>query len=163
MRVRESRGIGEHLSEIVVFIVIVAGIIWAGRWYFVVYKNSPTVALTNYIGAVKAGDVDIQYGMLSASTKKTYTDRDMYVEKWKMARGLHGRLVDYTITKIEEKGDKASADVSVAVRKPSQEIYQAASTTVTDHYVLVKEPEGWKIALDQCWKSINTAQFAEDR
>jgi hypothetical protein len=163
MRVREGRSLGERSSEIVVFIVIAAGLVWAARWYFVVYKNSPTVALMNYVGAVKAGDVDTQYAMLSASTKKSYPDKDKYQESWKLARGLHGRLVDYTISRIEESGDKANADVSIAVRKPGQEIYQAAATNVTDHYILVKDPEGWKVALDQSFKSINSLKYAEER
>ncbi len=162
-RVREGRSLGERSSEIIVFIVIAAGIVWAARWYFVVYKNSPTVALMNYVGAVKAGDVDTQYTMLSESTKKTYTDKDTYVDKWKMAQGLQGRLVDYTITKITEKDGVAEADVSVGIRKPSQEILQVSGSTVTDHYTLVKDPSGWRVALDKCANTIKTKEFANDR
>lgn len=163
VRVREGRSLGERSSEIIVFIVIIAGLVWAARWYFVVYKNSPTVALMNYVGGVKAGDVDMQYSMLSASTKQTYKDKDTYSDKWRMAQGLQGRLVDYTITKIEQKGDTAEADVNVAIRKPSQEIYQAAASNVTDHYVLVKDSDGWRVALDKCYNTIKTKEFASDR
>jgi hypothetical protein len=162
VRVKEGRSMGERGSEIIVFLVIIAGLIWAARWYFVVYKNSPTVALMNYVGAVKSSDVDLQYSMLSSSTKKSFPDKATYIDRWKMARGLQGRLVDYTITKITEKGNKAEANVSVAIRKPSQEIYQAAATSVVDHYVLVKEGAGWRIALDQCFNDIKTKAFAED-
>ena len=163
MRVREGRSLGERSSEIVVFIIIIAALVWGARWYFVVYRSSPTVALMNYVGAVKASDVNTQFKMLSASTKKFYPDVDSYTDKWKMARGLRGRLVDYTITKLDEKGDKATADVSVAIRKEGLEIYQAASTSVVDHYILVKDPDGWKVALDQCYKTIETQKFADDR
>lgn len=162
-RVREGTSFGERGSEIVVFIIIVIALIFAARWYFVIYRNSPTVALMSYIGAVKAGDVDTQYGLVSANTKKFYADKDTYVDKWKMARGLHGRMVDFTITKIEQSGDKANADVSVAVRKASQDILHVEGSNVLDHYVLVKETDGWKIALDECAKTIKTLEFAEDR
>ena len=42
-----------------------------------------------------------------------------------------------------------------------QEIYQAAADTVKDHYVLTKEPSGWKIALDKCFDKIETRNFAD--
>jgi hypothetical protein len=161
-RVREGRSLGERSSEIVVFLVIGAAIVWAARWYLVVYRNSPTVALMNYVGAIKSSDVDTQFKMLSSETKKNYPDKRTYADKWKMARGLQGRLVDYTITKMDEKGNTAQADVNVAIRKPSQEIYQAASTTVVDHYVLEKESTGWRVALDKCWDKIKSREFASD-
>jgi hypothetical protein len=160
--VREGLGLGERSSEIFVFIVVIAALVWAGRWYFVVYKNSPTAALMEYMQAVKASDVDAQYKMLSASTKKTYTDKSAYVDKWKIARGLQGRLIDYTIGKIEQKGEQADADVSVAIRKPGQEIYQAAAETVVDHYILVKDPAGWRVALDKCFDQIKSIKYATD-
>src|SRR5688572_29166610 len=110
VRVREGRSLGERSSEIVVFIVIAVGLVWAARWYFVVYRNSPTVALMNYVGAVKAADVEKEYAMLSTPTKAVYPDVRTYRSQWNMAQGLRGRLVDYTITKIEEKGSTAEAD-----------------------------------------------------
>ena len=161
-RVREGRSLGERSSEIVVFLIIGAALVWAARWYFVVYKNSPTVALMNYVGALKSSDVDIQYKMLSTETKKAYPDVKSYRTNVKMARGLQGRLIDYTITKIEEKGNTAEADVKVAIRKPNQEVYQAASESVTDRYILVKESGGWRIALDKCYDKIETRKFVSD-
>src|SRR5689334_15370425 len=115
VRVKEGRSLGERGSEIIVFLLIIAGLAFGARWYFVVYKNSPTMALMNYVGALKASDVEMQYTMLSSDTKKVFPDKATYADKWKMARGLQGRLVDYTITKITETGNKAEADVSVAI------------------------------------------------
>jgi hypothetical protein len=148
-RRREGKGIGERLSELAVFAAIIGAIIWAGRWYFVVHRNSPTVALMNYMGALKAGNVETQFSLLSSTTKKTFPDVDTYRKDYSLAQGLTGRMVDYQITKISESGDKAEADVVVPIRKPGQELYQAAATDFLDHYVLVKESGAWKVALEK--------------
>jgi hypothetical protein len=148
-RRREGKGIGERISELAVFAAIIAAAVWAGRWYFVVHRNSPTVALMSYMGALKSGNVDTQYKMLATSSKKSFPDQETYAKDYPLAQGLTGRMVDFQITKITETGDKAEADVVVPIRKPGQELYQAAATDYQDHYVLVKETGGWKVVLEK--------------
>ena len=160
-RRREGKGIGERIAELSVFAAAIVGLVLAGRWYFVVYRNSPTVALMNYMGALKAGNVQGQFKMVSSSTKKIFPDEDAYRDKYKMAQGLTGRMADYRIDKITETGDKAEADVTVPIRKQGQELYQAANTDFHDHYILVKESDGWKVALDK--SDIKSSAGASER
>ena len=40
-----GKGIGDRLAEFVIYIVVIAGVGLAARWYFVIYRNSPTAAL----------------------------------------------------------------------------------------------------------------------
>ncbi len=148
-RIREGRGLGERLTEIVVYVVLIAGAIYGTRWYFTEYLRSPKVALGRYLGYVKAGDVKAQYEMIAESSKRYFPTVSAYESKWEPARGFTGRLADWQMEPIAEKGDRAEVKAILNVRKPGQALYQAASDPYTDKYVLIKEKDGWKVALDQ--------------
>jgi len=148
-RIREGRGIGERLTEIVVYIVLIAGAVYGVRWYFFDHLRSPKVALGRYLGLVKSADAKAQYEMLSASSKRFFPSSRTYAQKWGPARGFAGRLADWEIESVIEKNDRAEIKATLHVRKSGQELYQAASDPYTDHYVLTKEKDGWKIALDE--------------
>jgi hypothetical protein len=147
-RYREGRGLGERLSEVIVFIVIAVGIALAVRWYLFIYLRAPGTALGNFVAATKAGNVEGQYQLLASSTKMLFPSRKEYTEKWKMAQGVAGRLTTYTIRNVVETGDKATADVTVAIRKAGQELIQIDADTFSDRYVLQREPDGWKVVLE---------------
>ncbi len=147
-RVREGRGVGERLTEIVVVIMLVGLSIFALRWYFKVYLHSPSVALGDYLGAVKAGNVQGEWDLLSQSTKSHYQTEQEYKSNWHSAQGLAGRIASFTVANIKENGDRAEADVALAIRKTGQELYQASSDSYNDHYVLVKESGDWKVKLE---------------
>lgn len=148
-RIREGRSLGERASEIVVYVVIAAALIWGGRWYFVVYSKSPKVAMARYLGLVKSGNVKEQFAMLSSASKTYFGTPSQYEDKWPPAQKLTGRVAGWEIGEIKESGDKAEVPVTLNVRKAGQELYQAASDPYTDDYVLVKEQQGWRIALEQ--------------
>lgn len=148
-RIREGRGLGERLSETVVYIVIVAALIWGGRWYFVIYRNSPKVALGRYIGLVKSGDVKGQFELLSEASKSFFVSPNQYEDKWPPAQKLTGRVAGWEFKTIVEEGNRAQITTIMRVRRSGQELYQAASDPYTDEFVLVKETTGWKVALDQ--------------
>ncbi|MEP6757198.1 MAG: hypothetical protein ABJA67_16960 [Chthonomonadales bacterium] len=160
-RRRQSNGLGERFSEIIIFIAIGIGLLFAGRWYFVVYKHSPSVALVNYVAAIKSGDTEAQYGLLSIKTKKIYPDKDSYTSKWKVAEKLAGKMGDFNVSNMVENGDKAEADVSLGVRKDSTSLISVSADSFTDHYILRKENDGWKIALDECYDKIKSRAAAE--
>lgn len=160
-RRRQNNGMGERFTEIIIFIAIGIGLLFAARWYFVIYKNSPSVTLVNYVGAIKSGDTDVQFNLLSMKTKKIYTDKESYVSKWKMAEKLAGKMGDFTISNMVESGDKAEADVALAVRKDSASLLNVSADSYKDHYILRKENDGWKIALDECFKTIKSREAAE--
>jgi hypothetical protein len=159
-QIREGRGLGERLAEILVYIIILAAVIWGGRWYFVVFRNSPKVALGRYLGLLKSGDSKAQYEILSASSKQFFPTRAAYEDKWRSAQNLAGRVAGWEFETIRESGDKAEITAVVNVRRAGQELYQAASDPYKDEYVLLKEGGGWKIALDQ--SRIKSAEAATD-
>src|SRR5262245_1416129 len=98
-RRREGTGIGERLAEYSIFIIALVAIGLAARWYFVVYRHSPTYTLLQYLAAIKSGDPETQYNIISAGTKQSFSSKSNYADKWKSAQGFRGRLTDYTITK----------------------------------------------------------------
>lgn len=158
-RIREGRSLGERLSEVVVYILIIGALVWGVRWYFVVYLHSPKVVLGKYLGYVKAGDVKAQYPLLAASTKALFPSEKDYNDKWPPSHDLAGRLAAWEIKTVRESGDTAEITCVLRIRRPGQELYQAASDPYNDRYTLVKESDGWKVALEKsAMESVNAAQ-----
>ena len=155
-RPREGRGIGEILSEYIVFILMGVGIIAGAYWYFMVYQKSAGVALSHFLSAVNAGNVDSQYALISASSKADYKNKYTYDDKCPFAHGFSARLQNFSIDKLTESGDKADVDVTTTVRKTGQELVQTGSDNFKDHYILRKEADGWKVDLHSSWDTINT-------
>ena len=166
---REGAGLGEHFSEIAIFIAIGIGLLLAARWYFVVYKHSPTTALIAYMSGIKSGDVDAQYALLSDGTKKVYTSKSDYGSKWRPAEGMAGHMAgDFTVSNMTVSGDKAEADVNLAVRKGNggssgggSGLLDVAAENYTDHYILRKQNNEWRVALDECYDKIKSAAAAQ--
>lgn len=148
-RRREGRGLGETLSESFIFILMAVGLVAAGYWYFSVYRKSPQVALQGFLGYVNSGNPEGQYSYLSDSSKKLFTSKDNYSEKYPLAYGLSARLSSYSFRNEKLSDDIWKADVIMNIRKKTSELLNTASDTYTDHYVLHKESEGWKILIEK--------------
>jgi hypothetical protein len=148
-RRREGRGLGETLSESFIFILMAVGLVAAGYWYFAIYKKSPQVALQNFLGYVNAGNPEGQYSYLADSSKKYFGSESAYKDKYPLAYGLSARLASYAFQNEQLSGDTWKTDVLMNVRKKTAEIMNTASDSYTDHYVLRKEPDGWKIVLEK--------------
>jgi len=146
-RYRESRGIGDRMAEIVVFAVIIGGVVMAGRWYFLEYRRSPSMAIQYFISDINRANVEEQHARLATTSKALYPLK-LYREI-PFARGLSARIANYTVRKVTEKGDLAEAVVDVVVRKEGQELYQAGFDRFTDVYTLKREPDGWKVVLER--------------
>lgn len=144
---KEGKGIGEVISESIVYIVVLAALAFAGRWYFFVYRASPGFALQQFLGAVNAGNYKSQYGLLASDEKGSYGSAGKYDDKSPLAHGFSARIQNYTIDKITETGDKAEADVTLNMRKSTESLLSAEVEKFNDHYVLKKEADGWKVAL----------------
>jgi hypothetical protein len=161
--IKEGRSLGDYVSESLVYLVVIAGLVIAVRWYFVTYLRSPSPVLSQYLAAIKAGDVDTQYRLLSTATKsRWFPTQSIYADRFKAAQGLAGRISDFTITKLTEDpgGQKAVADVSLAIRDARQELYQASAKSYKDVYVLRKEPDGWRVALEESWDKMESSRAA---
>jgi len=149
-QIREGRGLGERFTEILVVLVILAGLGWGAKWYFVDYRNSASFALQSYMGALKAGNAATQYELLADSTKKSlYRSLATYEDRYAPARNFQGRLVDYVLSQPTGSGDSRECDVKVAVRRPDQNLLQTSSDSYTDHYVLTHEAKGWRVVLEK--------------
>jgi hypothetical protein len=148
-RRREGRGLGEMLSESLIFVLMAVGLVAAGYWYFAIYRKSPQVALQNFLGYVNAGNPAGQYSYLADSSKKFFGSEDAYKNKYPLAYGLSARLASFSFKNEKLDGDAWQTDVVMNVRKKTAELLNTASDTYTDHYVLRKEPDGWKIVLEK--------------
>ncbi len=161
--VREGRGLGDYLSESFVYVVAVVLLFVAGKWYFVTYRHSPSPVLSQYVAAIKSGDVEAQYRMLAATTKsRAFPTQSAYQQGFPPAQGLTGRIADFTITKMTEdpSGDRAVAEVTLAIRDAGQKLYQAGSNSFKDVYVLRKESGEWRVALEESWDRLNSRRAA---
>lgn len=149
-RPRAGVGLGERISEIAVFVAILVVLVMAGRWYFFVHLRSPSTALGRYLGAINAGDVETQFNLLAASTKQQVGgSAKAYRKSWPLAQKLAARLSNITIKKVTERGNVATAEVSITIRKTGQALYQAGADTYQDRYVMTKEADGWKVVLEK--------------
>lgn len=157
-RLRDGTGLGEQIVERLVIALILAAIVYGAYWYFAVYRRSPQAALGAFLGAVKAGNVDNQYALLAESTKRAFPSRAAYDKQSPLAYGLTARIQSFTIGKPRQSPDRWEADVTLSIRKTGQALYQAGADRFTDHYVLKREPDGWKIALEEC--RLNSLQVA---
>jgi len=148
-RQREGRGLGEILSESFIFILMAVGLVAAGYWYFAVYRKSPQVALQSFLGYVNSGNPDGQYSLLSESSKRYFGSKDAYADKYPLAYGLSARLASYSFKNEQLSGDTWKSDVQMNVRKKTSELLNTSGDSYTDHYVLQKDPDGWKIVLEK--------------
>src|SRR5579871_5916364 len=94
--IREGVGTGMKLSESAIFIAVAIALVIGLRWYFVVYKNSPGVALGEYLGGIKAGNVERQYAMIDDSDKQFLPSQKDYA-KLPMARGYTERFTNISM------------------------------------------------------------------
>lgn len=161
-RRREGIGIGERLSESMAFILIGAALIAGGYWYFVIHMRSPENTINRYINAMNSGNVEAQYDLLATSTKnRFYPSKEAYDDKWPLSHGLSARVANNTIIKKSETPDRFDADVAMTLRKETSDLLATGTDSVTDHYVLKKQPDGWKIVLEA--SSIKSQSFANKK
>ncbi len=149
-------GLGEKLAELLIWIVIIAAIVWGIHWWFYVYPDTPGYALKSFIGAVNDGNPSKQYVWIAKSSKFYFPTEQVYKSKFPLARGLADRISSYHIIKITtspyksaQGTEKAEADVSVGIMKLNQKLYQDKTTPYTDQYFLIKQPDGWRIVLEK--------------
>lgn len=153
---RTRGGLGEKLAEFLIWIIIIAAIVWGAHWWFFVYPNSPGYALKAFIGAVNDGNPSKQYVWIAKSSKLYFPTEQVYKSKFPLAQGLADRINSYHIIKVTtspykspQGTEKAVAQVSVAIMNLNQKLYQDKSTSYTDQYFLIKQPDGWRVVLEK--------------
>lgn len=145
-----------QFSEVIVMVVVVLGIAYGARWYFVTYRNSPGYMLGEYLGAVKAGNVEEQYALIDSADKQAaFPTRKAYERNAPQSRGYTARISDVKIGKEQidpNKPNIATVPVSISVRTTAsgQQLYQTGTQTVEDQYKMRKDSNGkWKVWLAQ--------------
>ncbi len=140
-------------AEGIVFVVIVLGLIFGVRYYFTVYVKSAGYALSAFVGAVKAGNPEIQYGMLVADEQGNIGSVKNYEKQVPLGRGYATRIENFSITEEKPNPQDPSevtlkASVTLRGAATGKQLYQSSSQSVTDSYVLRKDAKGeWKISL----------------
>src|SRR5689334_1801578 len=94
---QEKKGIGDFISESIIWIIVIAALLFAGRWYFFVYRASPGFALQGFITAIKNGDYKSQYSSLTADSQSKYGSAGSYGDKARIAHGLAARIQNFSI------------------------------------------------------------------
>lgn len=142
-------------AEALIFGLIVIGLVMAGRWYFLIYRQSPGFILGQYFGAVKAGNVERQYDLLSEMDKHYFTLSD-YEKRVPQARGYTERIAGFNVgTPVPNPKDpqvaKVQATLSVRASADGQALYQNGVTQdATDTYMMRQDKDGaWKLWLMQ--------------
>lgn len=147
---------GMKFSEIVVIVMAVAGIVYGVRWYLD-YRRSASFALTEYVGAVKAGNGASQYALIDDSDKKTlFPSLASYEKTCTLAHGYTERIENSTLAP-EEKNPKSSEKVTipltVVIRGSAEgkQLYQTGQAeTYSDRIVMHKGADGkWRVVLSQ--------------
>lgn len=142
-------------AEALIFGLIAIVLVMAGRWYFLIYRQSPGFILGQYIGAIKAGNIEKQYELLSEMDKRYFTLSD-YEKRVPAARGYTERIVGFNVgTPVPNSKDPKVANVqaTLTVRESAdgQALYQSGSTQdATDTYTMRRDKDGaWKLWLMQ--------------
>ena len=95
---QEGVGTSMKMSETGIFIVLgIIGLL-ALKFYFIDYRHSPGYVLGEYIGAIKSGNIETQYGMIDDSDKKIVTSQKQYEKACKWASGYTERITGSNFT-----------------------------------------------------------------
>ena len=134
-------------------IVLLAVAFAGGRYYFMVYRKSAGFALSGFLGAVNKGKVSDQYAYIDDADKSSDYPTEADWDKSVLAHGFVDRVPSVSLAspEIDAKDPHvAKISVSVSIRKVGQELYQAASDTDTDHYVMRQDKNGdWKVVISE--------------
>lgn len=159
MRVREGVGTKMRLSEVAIFIAIVAVLLLAGRWYFFVYRTSPGVALDSFLSGMRAGNVAQQYALLDEQDKQFYSSQKDYDSKAPIAHGYTERISNIDMAPaVPDAKDPNTVTISATLTlragsqgsSPESLLKTGDSQQATDTYTLHKDKDGnWKVVLSR--------------
>ena len=154
-RVQEGTGSGMKLSETAIFIAIGIALVLGARWYFVVYRNSPGVALGEFIGGIKAGSVEKQYALIDDADKQKWPSQKDY-DKVPLAHGYTERISSVSLApEVKDQKDPdnvVTIEATLGVRGQAGKdlLDNGEAKTVTDKYVMRKDKDGhWKVWLSK--------------
>lgn len=160
--VKDHNGMKVGPAEFVTMAAIVFAVLAGVRYYFVVYRQSASYIVGQYMSAVRSGNAEAQYALLDDGDKRAFfpTQQD-YAKNAPQAQGYSSRISDVKLT--EEKPDPgkpafAIVDAVIAIRglAEGKALYQSADVkSYPDRYLLHKSENGeWKLVLSQSAQEI---------
>jgi hypothetical protein len=144
---------GIKFSEIIVVAFAIAGVVIGVRAYLD-YRHGPTFALSQYMGAVKAGNVENQYALIDETDKKSHfpTRRD-YARLETIAHGYTERIenTSFGAGRKNSDGTRVTIPMTNTIRATSagKQLYQNGATqSYSDNIVMRKDSDGnWRVLL----------------
>ena len=154
---QEGAGSGMKLSETAIIIAGAIILLLALKWYFLDRKKAPDYALGEYIGGIKAGNIERQYALIDVGDKQLAPTQDDYEKKCPQARGYTERVTGWNFSPtVPDPKDPTYCSIQATIYLRGQagkdltDNGQAAEAT--DKYVLHKDAEGaWKVSLLKGW------------
>jgi len=143
-------------SEILVIAMAIAGLIIGGKWY-IDYRHSASFALTEFIAAVKGGNVGSQYALIDEADKKAFLPtKAEYVRKSTLSHGYTERIENSTLgpeAKDAKNPDKVTIPLTTEIRATSggKQLYETGQKqTYSDKIVMKKGSDGnWRLVLSE--------------
>jgi hypothetical protein len=149
---KERNGMRVGGPEMIVFAMMAIGAFFGVRYYFNTYLKSPSYALGQFIGAVKAGSPERQFELMDEKAQKVFGSARAYAKE-PLARGYAARIENFTIT-AETPNPKnpdeitIKADLVVRGGSKGKQLYQSSSQSVKDTYTLAKNAKGeWRVVI----------------
>jgi hypothetical protein len=146
---------GIKFSEIIVVAMAIAGIVFGVRWYLD-YRHSGSFALSEFVAAIKAGNVANQYALIDENDRKTYFKTQGAYEKNSLAHGYTERIENSSLgpeQKDPNTADKVTVPLTVTIRATAEgkQLYQTGQAqSYSDKIVMRKNSDGnWRVVLSQ--------------
>jgi|SRR5579872_1475021 len=144
---------GIKFSEIIVVAFAIAAIVLGVRAYLD-YRKGPTFALSQFVAAVKAGNVENQYKLIDEMDKKNhFPTRHDYARLETISHGYTERIENTTYGPEQKSADGTKATISMTntIRASStgKQLYEnGQKETYTDKVVMRKDSDGnWRVLL----------------
>lgn len=129
-----KRRTGLIIGVIVLLLLVVGG----GSVYFFVLRSTPEKTLQAYCDALKNGDAQSAYNLLSTNAQSKTSQADFTKAFQLIKSPLVGGIKSCTFTNVQESGSTATADVTLAVGNPNIPIKPSKA-------FLVNQNGTWKI------------------
>ncbi len=146
---------GIKFTEIIVIAMAIAGIVIGVRT-FLDYRQGPNFALMEFMGAVKAGNIENQYKLLDEKDKASYfpTLHD-YHSASTLSHGYTERVENTSLGTAEKSSspDKVTIPMTNIIRASSdgKQLYENGKTqSYNDRIVMRKNSSGsWRVVLSE--------------
>lgn len=143
---------GIKFSEIIVIAFAIAGVVIGVRAYLD-YRHGPTFALSEFVGAIKSGNVENQYALIDENDKKNhFPTRHDYARLETISHGYTERIENTTYGPEQKSGDdRVTIPMTNTLRATSagKALYEnGQAKSYSDKIVMRRNSDGnWRVLL----------------